>query len=298
MAFGWAYSEEPIYGVTPIREMLQLKRNGNGRAKNGTRYVSIGRENYQNLMGGNLLGRETLTKLARAAGLAQAPENATAGLATLPLAVSVNGVNAQALASLRKYIPELNLQAGISGGGSMAATGAGGGSAPALDLIPGGTITVPLITGDMNGCVLGTVTEVADGKVYAFGHMWNGEGTTNWPMGNGYIHTFVNRQNMSFKLGEAVDIVGTLRGDEASGVYGEIGTKPELIPVRLSVRYPNAPAETFNVRLVQDELMDPTLAAMVAFWFMPSAPARMESPSERPPRGRPGGRSLRSGAST
>ena len=45
MAFGWSFSEEPLYGVTPIDEMLAVRReplNKSTKQNNKTNYISNG----------------------------------------------------------------------------------------------------------------------------------------------------------------------------------------------------------------------------------------------------------------
>ena len=134
------------------------------------------------------------------------------------------------------------------------------------ELQPGATLMIPLIMGDMSAGILGTVTEVLDDEVYAFGHPWQSQGNTLWPMATGYIHTFVSRKDMSFKLGQAIEIVGAIRADEAPGVFGRIGEPVQMVPVQVKVITPtSASEETFHIEMAQDERADPILAAMTVF---------------------------------
>jgi hypothetical protein len=256
MAFGWPYSEEPIYGVTPIREMLEVKRHPEPPVAGGARALALNREIYRNLMAPRLLERAELARLVRESGLARADEAGTArtGLTPLPMSLGMGGVSPAAVDYLRDYLG-VNLTAGP---GSAAAPGV------SAELCPGGTVTIPLADGDINAAVLGTVTDVVGEKVYAFGHGWNAEGAAAWPMATGYVHTFISRNNMSFKLGHALEIVGSVRADEAAGIYGEIGPPPRMIPVEITVAWAQDGGEkTFHTRLAPDERLDGLLTAIV-----------------------------------
>lgn len=273
MAFGWASSEEPLYGVTPIGEMLEVRQSGRrgnsagktSRPDGGARAI-FDSSLYHDLMREVLLEESDMQRLARAAGLASqsdADGDIGGGLVALPLALATGGLSGAALEYLHDYVGGLNWGSGLPAGRFSA-----GGTSPAgpgVTLTAGATLTIPLVTGDMSMAVLGTVTTVVGNEVYAFGHSWNGDGPVSWPMGTGYIHTFVNRKTMSFKLGEALDIVGTIGVDETAAVYGEIGDCPTLTPMTIKVNDPlSGYREEFVVEMAQDELAGPFLAATVA----------------------------------
>ena len=62
MAFAWTFNEEPLYGVTPIREMLDVSRSMLPRSEqknsgpNGA--ALFDRSIYQNLMADELLSKD------------------------------------------------------------------------------------------------------------------------------------------------------------------------------------------------------------------------------------------------
>ncbi|MCK4628696.1 MAG: hypothetical protein KAT56_06805, partial [Sedimentisphaerales bacterium] len=132
-----------------------------------------------------------------------------------------------------------------------------------IELEPGGTLTIPQIVGDFNFAILGTVTEVVGDRVYGFGHSWNANGATSWPMGTGYVHTFVNLKTMSFKLGQMVEVVGVIQADEAAAVYGRVGKKPPMVPAAIEVEWPYLDRrENFEVKIAQNQRSDPFLATV------------------------------------
>ncbi|MBN1766237.1 MAG: hypothetical protein JW860_13335 [Sedimentisphaerales bacterium] len=263
MAFGWAFGEDPLYGVTPIREMLELRYAGDmtGRDYSG-RSMGWERSVYQNLMADELLGPDHIEWLVRQAGLAKDNAGDTAlgqtGLTALPLTVSVSGLSAPARRILQERIPTLNLTEGVSSNGIIDHY------AGQTELAPGASLTIPLVTGDMSSEILGTATEVVGDRVYGFGHSWNGYGAAAWPMGTGYVHTFVSRTNMSFKLGQIIDVVGTIRADEAAGVYGRVGQTIDMVPIQVELEWPELGLkQDFNVQMAREVHINPILSAAV-----------------------------------
>ncbi len=272
MSFGWSMCEEPLYGVTPIRQMLQARKFGvlsGVKKSNSNNKIS---DNFSNGGGGldaalykNLLRDVLLTPRQRVALLVRAglivPQNQSAssntGFVALPLVNTVSGLTEPALRAMQQWLPGLSLHVGVSAPSSLSASV----NHPQIKLERGSTVTIPLLTGDMSGAVLGTVTEVIGNQVYAFGHAWNGDGTSSWPMGNGYVSTFVNKFDMSFKLGYPVDIVGTLKADTGTAVYGEIGPKPAMARIDVDATWPRAGFKNhFHYGVVQDDNLSATLA--------------------------------------
>ena len=260
MAFGWAYSEEPLYGVTPIKQMLDVRSAAAPRLTNTGRGGDMfDRSGYQNMMRDVLLTPQQIRHLVTQAGLGQtnfSDSHATAGLTPLPVAMAFSGLSAAAV----RRAPQMLGGLGFLTGPTAAAQNTS--AARNHQLQPGSTLTIPLITGDINGAVLGTVTEVVGNAVYGFGHGWNANGAAAWPMGTGYVHTFVSRQNISFKLGQAVEVIGAIRADQAAGIYGNIGNTVDMVPMTIEVTAPDDNhSEHFQVQLAQDERADPILAA-------------------------------------
>jgi hypothetical protein len=128
-----------------------------------------------------------------------------------------------------------------------------------IQLAPGACLAVPLVSGDIEMNVIGTVTEVQGNKVYGFGHSFQGYGPVNFPMATGKVHTVVSSVSRSFKLASAVEIVGTLRTDEATGVLGNIGENPELIPLKMTVeRYNDTEKRVYNCHIINNKLLTPS----------------------------------------
>lgn len=261
MAYGWPNSSEALYGVTPIRYMLNVQetekpeREQNPTGNDGSHRFD--RSVYRDLMRRELLTREQMYKLAKASGLVREPlQTAQQNWATLPLSLTGGGFSPQAIEYLQSWFPGFLLN---SGGGSEKIE-----PGKTIKLQRGSALTIPLVTGDISMQSLGTVTEVDGDKVFGFGHPFQSEGKASWPMGTGYIHKVVNKTDRSFKLGSAVDIVGRIEVDETAAVYGRIGNTPTMIPVNINVQWPQqAGPEQFKMKMLQHESLSAAIVSSV-----------------------------------
>jgi len=266
LAYGWYYSKEPLYGVTPIRHMLNVQETANlkvgAQATTSSGSHVFNRDVYRDLMRDELLTKEQIYQLVKASGLVREPlRTVQEGWESLPLSLTVGGFSRQAIEHLQNWIPGFVLE---SGGGGASSAGGGSVVRDKINLQRGSALTIPMVTGDISMRVLGTVTEVDGDKVFGFGHPFQAEGKASWPMGTGYVHKVVNKTDRSFKLGEAVDIVGMIEVDESAAVYGRIGKKAPMIPMEVKIRWPQqAQTEQFTMRLLQHELLDPALVSSV-----------------------------------
>jgi len=247
LAFGWMFSKDPLYGVRPIEEMLEVGRGSGGGSPSSPR-VSIDYSKGLDLH----RAYEALTGWTpNRSGPGQA---ASAGFCELPCVLSTGGVPPEACASIGEALAPLNVMA-VSGGSGNSAGPTG--SEP---LVPGASLAVPLLWGDMELTVIGTVTEVIGEKVYGFGHGFLGYGRVNLPMATGTVHTVVSSLARSFKLATCDDIVGTLTADENAAVFGTIGPSPRSVPLTLKIdRHDELRDRLYNCRVVENRLFTPLI---------------------------------------
>ncbi len=260
MSFGWDFQEEPIYGVTPIKQMLNTYKrvlaSENNKKNASTQVKLLDREVYTRLMSPEILTVDDLRKMT--ARMNPTAQSLIAGAKPLPLNISVSGLEQGTLTDMSQSMPGLSINTS-SFTGSLENELKNG--RPKLE--PGSTITIPLVSGDMEACTLGTVTEVIDDWVFAFGHSFNGNGPCNWPMATGYIHSFISGKQSSFKLGQAIDVVGAVEADEVVAICGRVGQKAPTSPAHTVVHYEGL-GETieFNLNLVQDDMYTPAVASI------------------------------------
>ena len=257
LSFAWYLSKDPLYGVTPIEEMLQAGRfDGDEQDEASAGYVF----DFSRPLDLKEIDRQiTSPRFLKA--------NRAAGVSPLPCPLITPELPEEFREQFAAFFEPLGLMvvSGFSGGGGSSSENQGEGQtadARGVSLEPGAVLTVPLVSGDITVFVLGTVTEVANGRVYAFGHSFLGRGPVNLPMATGQVHTVVSSIARSFKLGSTLDIVGTLTSDESAAVYGHIGQEPKMIPLTITVdRYNDSQKRVYNCRIAADRQLTPIVMA-------------------------------------
>ncbi|HSE98762.1 MAG TPA: hypothetical protein VLD57_10910, partial [Blastocatellia bacterium] len=151
--------------------------------------------------------------------------------------------------------------AGVGGGSSLTPM-----TAATSDTLAAGTsVSVQLVRGDFTIDAAGTVTYRDGDRIYAFGHPFLSSGQTSWPMAESSVVTVVPNLNNSFKLAAGGNLVGAVSQDRSTGVFGELGRKPSMIPVRVSVRTSRNKVEDYKFEIVSDSFLTPLLMRITMF---------------------------------
>ncbi len=247
LAFGWPFSKDPLYGVTPIDEMLEVGFvDGSGSASASSKASALTFDFSKPIQVAEAAEQFTTRRLAG---------TDTAGGATvLPCPLLVSGLSPEAYRHVAGQLEAMGFMATPTPGGAEPTAE---GQSP---LVPGASLTMPLVTGDIRMNVLGTVTEVRDGCIYGFGHSFLGYGPTNLPMAGGKVYTVISSLQRSSKLGASTAIVGAITVDQEGAVFGRLGAKPDMIPVSIRVdRFNAVGTRTYNCQVVRNESLTPTL---------------------------------------
>jgi hypothetical protein len=243
LAFGWYFSKDPLYGVTPIEEMLAVGAEGSGTRRDKI-HLAIDFSEPLDLM---KIERQIISSLEQ-----QAESAASDGL--LPVPIVVSGIPYSAGGELDKVLGPFGL---------VTVTGPSGGSQGGdqdVQLSPGSVLAVPLVSGDIDIAAVGTATEVVGNEVFGFGHNFLGYGAVNLPMATGRVHTVVASAMRSFKLGSPIKTVGTLTIDEAAAVRGQVGTAPDVIPMTINVsRYNDPEYKSYECSVANNQMLTPLL---------------------------------------
>jgi len=250
IAFAWFFSKDPLYGVTPIKEMLRVGTSDKRRATSDERRafdfskpIDFAEINKQLTSRYSVLDSRSLTGI----------QHRASGLSRLPCPLIVSGLSAKACQQLDALVEPLGLMAVSGIGGSVDVN-----QAKDIQLAPGAVLAVPLVAGDMTMFVLGTATEVLGDKVYGFGHSFLGYGPVDLPMATGQIHTVVSSLSLSSKLASLGKTVGALTTDESAAVCGRIGAKAQMIPLTIRVdRYNDTQTRLYNCQVANNQLLTP-----------------------------------------
>ncbi len=247
LAIGWPFSKDALYGVTPIEEMLTVNDYSGDGDKKAHPAIAIDFSKPLDLV--------EIDKLLRA-GYSES-SNEPAGFVRLPVPL-ITSLPGEVTEQLNAFVEPFGFMtvSGLSGGGAAE-------SIEKVKLTPGASLAIPLCTGDIKITALGTVTDVIDEKLYGLGHGLLSYGAIDLPLATGYVNTVVASNYRSFKLGDALQIVGSIKADEATGVYGEIGTKAQLIPVKLGIERYNDRRRILNCQLANNIELTPLLVRLI-----------------------------------
>ena len=268
IAFSFPFSKEPIAGITPIKQMIDLFERaapGNELQKpKEPRAISFAQ----------LAANEwkpTLPKPAVTAAPMIASVSAGSPLVPLmgqqmtPIATPVvfAGISQD---SLSMFAPQLmaNGLLPVSGaGGSAAITPLA--KATEQTLLPGTSVSVQLVRGDYSIAASGTVTFRDGDRIYAFGHPFLSLGASDMPMSESAVVTVIPNVNNSFKLSVPGQMVGSISQDRGSGVFGQLGRAPKMIPVRINLHTSRDRSETYSYEIANDSFLTPLLLNITVF---------------------------------
>ena len=263
LAFAWVYSKDPLYGVTPIEEMLRV-----GRGPSSKGLSTAADSGSSQIVGqmGRVFGFSKPIDFAEIDREITAPRFPTkknfSGATALPCLLITSGLPQEACEQLSASVEPLGFM--VVSGGIGTERGGTGDSKQELKLVPGACLAVPLVSGDVTVSVFGTVTEVRDDKVYGFGHSFLGYGPIDLPMATGKVHTVVSSILRSFKLASIVETVGALTSDEGTAVFGQIGAKAQTFPVTVRVeRYNDPQKRIYNCRVASNRLLTSAMVRSV-----------------------------------
>ena len=267
IAFSFPFSKEPIAGITPIKQMIDIFEHGSGR---GTRTHQEPRAvSFAQLAATEW--KPNLPKPAVTGAPLVAPVSASSPLAALmgqqfaPIATPVvfGGINQE---SLGLYAPQLMAQ------GLLPVSGVGGSAnitplAPVTEqtLLPGDSVSVQLVRGDYSVAASGTVTFRDGDRIYAFGHPFLSLGAAEMPMTEASVVTVVPNANNSFKLAVPGQMVGSVSQDRSTGIFGKLGQAPRMIPVKINLRTSRDRTETYTYEVANDSFLTPLLLNITIF---------------------------------
>ncbi len=176
---------------------------------------------------------------------------------------SVGGITPQVAAMLEPQFQALGLGATSLGGHSDGADGVDATvvSTPVGgDLKPGDVVAAALAVGDISIAATGTVSHVDGKRILAFGHPMLSLGATELPMAAAEVVTILPSQLNSIKVSNTGQIIGAFSQDRLSGIYGEIGRQPHMVPIDIEL-----PArlnrKSMHFAVVRQEQILPAIAA-------------------------------------
>ncbi len=249
VAYSFPYAKEAIAGITPIGEMLSIE---NEKAKKSSFSPRIPLKKHLEL--------EELFELNKEFFLSR-PSFVSQGQAVTPLSVPLvfNGFSSRIFERAKFYFSKLGFIPVMGGSKSRTEQVKDKVSSPDLTLREGETVAVQLVRGDLDMAAFGTVTYVDGDRVLAFGHPIYNLGAVDFVMAKANVITVVPSVSVSFKLAATDAMVGKFTQDRASGLFGEIGKIPRLIPINITTLGDDGAKKEFKIEVIEDRILTPVV---------------------------------------
>jgi hypothetical protein len=253
------FSKDPIAGITPIEQMLEVKNlpiiaEGTGIAEEtgfpeGTGIKAQGSENS---------ARESENQNQSLPAQSQQSFHAM----ETPLVMS--GFRPEAVRLWQQQVAGTGLEM-VAAGGSMSGSLSGSSksnsdtkpsAATIAGVVPGSAVSAQLVRGDLEIAATCTVTYIDPQQLLACGHPILQAGPVSLPMtATEVVATLASPLN-SFKIVNTGDPIGAFTEDRDSAIRGVLGAEPHMIPLHITVDEPQGQGTVKAERKVNIEVLD------------------------------------------
>jgi hypothetical protein len=250
VAYQFSFAKEPIAGITPVGEMLAVKEQKKPAQPSLSSSFSFEPS----------LSLEDLMAIYRDVfSFKQSLFSPGQMLRPLGIPLVLGGFSPSAVEKAKPIFTRLGFYPVTSGGAgqNLEKTPPAG-----LSLQEGDPVAVQLIRGDLNMAAVGTVTYVDGNSILAFGHPLYNLGAVDYAMTKAKVLAVVPSLESSFKLATTGTMVGRFSQDRISGVLGEIGKMPQLVPLGIHLVEAEGKSRDFKLELVADKILTPLLVNM------------------------------------
>ena len=237
LAYGWAFASEPIGGVTPFVRMLEVEPSPSATGAAPRPQLS----EILAAVGDGCLGQLVVDWLV--------PESSD-GTQALPLAVA--GWRAPSDGS---WLAESGRRMGwvAAAGGGQSDTRATG------EITPGSMVAAVMVDGDVTLAAGGTVTEVRDDRLWAFGHPFLGAGSIAMPLARAGVVAVLPNLMSSFKFFTVGEPIGAIVADRRDGILGRLGAEAPMVPISVTVN-----DHSYSYRSVRHPVLLPLLTGYLS----------------------------------
>jgi hypothetical protein len=237
------FSKEPIAGVTPIEEMLEISELDHTKPTDAQpASAKMRAEAAKTTTPGDSFGIDQFRNF----------------LTPIDTPMVFSGFSEE---TLHRFAPQ------FAASGITPVSGIGSADPTAHDpgpLLPGSAVSAVLIEGDMNVAATCTVTYVDPERLLACGHPLLQFGTVALPMTKAEVVATLSSPLNSFKIVNTTESVGSFVQDRHTGILGRFGKTPEMIPVTLTVRGGSKPKQ-FHYKVLNNAKLTPVAVMATVF---------------------------------
>jgi hypothetical protein len=255
ISYSFPFSKEPICGITPIEQMVAIfeKSQTTKAASIEPRALSFAE------LASTIWSPEKFAPAVAGSAIRDSKLASIAGGSLQPIAtpLTFSGISQTALDAFAPQLMNAGLLPVASAGGAAKLTPLK--PADQNTLNGGASVSMELARGDYSIAASGTVTLRDGNKIYAFGHPFLSLGTSDLPMSESHVVTVVPNLNNSFKMAVSDSMVGSMTQDRSTGVYGQLGQAPKMIPVKIDLETSRGQQKTLSFEVVNDDFLTPLL---------------------------------------
>jgi len=236
------FSKEPIAGVTPISEMLEISALDSTPTNVPVQVKSV----------------PSLAAKTSGPGLPSTTEQSFANyLRPIDTPLVFSGFSEDAV---QRFAPQFGAQ------GIVPVMGVGSASdvKQPEPLVPGSAVSAVLVRGDMDIAATCTVTYIDATHLLACGHPLMQFGMVDLPMTKAQVLATLPSPLNAFKIVNATETVGSFVQDRHNGILGELGKQAEMIPVTLTIHGGTAPKQ-FHYEVLNNARLSPVAISTTVF---------------------------------
>jgi len=265
ISYSFPFAKEPICGITPFEQMVSLVETKPTEKRVVATATTTKAFSYAELMsdvwkydpGETLIPPSPAVSGFSSGSMLMAVAGQTFRPITTPLTIS--GLSQKTIDLFAPQLAAAGILPVAASGGNSAITPMR--SATAETLMGGDSVVVHLARGDISIAAAGTVTLRDGDKIYAFGHPFFGLGAASLPMSESHVVTVVPNANNSFKLAVTDALVGSMTQDRATGIFGSLGEKPRMLPVKIKLTTSRGRDEQVSFESAIDDLLTPLIVS-------------------------------------
>jgi hypothetical protein len=240
------FSKEPIAGVTPIADMLEINALDKSPAEEASAVKPV---------------------VTTAAGKTAAPGDATSFsgstqnlanyLKPIETPLVFNGFSEEAV---RQFAPQ------FAAAGIVPVMGAGSVSEEKQPepLEAGSAVSAVLVRGDMDIAATCTVTYIDPQRLLACGHPLLQFGSVDLPMNKAQVLATLPSPLNAFKIVNTTERAGVFVQDRHTGILGVLGKQPEMIPVTLTI-HGGGNTKEFHYEVLNNPRLSPVAIMATVF---------------------------------
>ncbi len=206
------FSKEPIAGITPIEQMLEVRDLP-------MQQTWTGPQTQQNPAG--------IGKAVSADGMS---------FTAMETPLMMSGFSPDAVRVWKERVAGTGLDQVTAGGGTGSGSSeAGVSEADTAPVVPGSAVSLQLVRGDLEIAATCTVTYLDPKQLLACGHPVLQAGPVSLPMTKAEVVATLASPLNAFKIINTGQEIGAFTEDRDAAIRGELGVKADMIPVAISI---------------------------------------------------------------